>query len=85
MSERTEISQLVVINDGKFGDVEYQFLFQAVDGKVRLGCNVRTYVAGKAKLKVVAQVTLTVDKARKFAQELEYMANEACEQEEKSK
>lgn len=85
MSERTEVSQLVVTNDGKFGDVEYQFLFQAVDGKVRLGCNVRTYVAGKAKLKVAAPVTLTVDKARKFAQELKSMANEACEQEEKSK
>lgn len=85
MSERTEVSQLVVTNDGKFGDVEYQFLFQAVDGKVRLGCNVRTYVAGKAKLKVAAPVTLTVDKARKFAQELKCMANEAREQKEKNK
>lgn len=84
MSERTEVCQLVVTNDGEFGDVEYQFLFQAVDGKVRLGCNVTTYVAGKAKLKEVAPVTLTVDKARKFARLLGDMVVEACEQEEKS-
>lgn len=84
MSERTEVCQLVVTNDGEFGDVEYQFLFQAVDGKVLLGCNVSTYVAGKAKLKEVAPVTLTIEKAREFAHELEYMANEAREQKEKS-
>lgn len=84
MSERTEVCQLVVTNDGEFGDVEYQFLFQAVDGEVLLGCNVRAYVAGKAKLKEVAPVTLTIEKAREFAHELEYMANEACEQKEKS-
>lgn len=83
MSEKSEICQLVVTNDGKFGDVEYQFLFQAVDGKVRLGCNVRTYVAGKAKLKVAAPVTLTVDEARKFARLLGDMVFEAGEQEEK--
>lgn len=85
MSERTEVSQLVVTNDGEFGDVEYQFLFQAVDGKVRLGCNVRTYVAGKAKRREEDPVALTVDEARKFAQELKCMANEACEQKEKNK
>lgn len=85
MSEKSEICQLVVTNDRKFGDVEYQFLFQAVDGKVRLGCNVRTCVAGKAKLKVAAPVTLTIEKAREFAHELAYMASEAREQEEKNK
>ena len=85
MSERTETCQLVVTNAGEFGDEEFQFTFQAVDGKVRLGCNVRTYVAGKAKLKVAAPITLTVDKARKFARLLGDMVFEACEQEEKTK
>lgn len=85
MSERTETCQLVVTNDGEFGDEEFQFTFQAVDGKVRLGCNVRTYVAGKAKLKEVAPVTLTVDKARKFVRLLMDMVYEANEQKEKTK
>lgn len=85
MSERTETCQLVVTNDGEFGDEEFKFTFQAVDGDVLLGCNVRTCVAGKAKLKVAAPVTLTIEKAREFAHELEYMASEAREQEEKMK
>lgn len=84
MSERTEVCQLVVTNGGEFGDEEFQFTFQAVGGQVLLGCNVTTYVAGKAKLKEVAPVTLTVDEARKFARLLGDMVVEACEQKEKS-
>lgn len=84
MSERTEICQLVVTNAGEFGDVEYQFLFQAVDGTVRLGCNVRTYGSGTVTLKEVAPVTLTVDEARKFARLLGDMVVVVHEQKEKS-
>ncbi len=80
MSERTKVSQLAVTNDGKFGDVEYQFLFQAVDGKVRLGCNVRTYVAGKAKLKVSAPVALTTGETVKLIRRLLDVTDEALEQ-----
>lgn len=85
MSERTEVCQLVVTNAGEFGDEEFKFLFQAVDGEVLLGCNVRAYVAGEVKLKEVDPVALTVDEARKFARLLGDMVFEACEQEEKSK
>lgn len=85
MSERTEISQLVVTKNGEFGDVDYTFFFQAVDGEVLLGHEVKTRVAGKMKLKESAVVTLTIENARKVAQELECMANEAREQEEKTK
>ena len=80
MSERTEVSKLVVRIDRG----EEIFFFQAVDGKVLLGCNVRTYGAGTVTLKEVAPVTLTVDEARKFARLLGDMVFEACEQKEKS-
>lgn len=81
MSERTEVSQLVVTNAGEFGDEEFQFTFQAVDGEVLLGCNVRAYVAGEIKRREEDPVALTVDEARKFARRLWYMADEAYEQE----
>lgn len=85
MSERTEICQLVVTNAGEFGDEEFQFTFQAVDGEVLLGCNVRAYVAGEIKRREEDPVALTVDEARKFARLLGDMVVEACEQKEKSK
>lgn len=74
MSERTETTQLVVTNAG---DVEYTFLFQAVDGKVFLSYEVRTNVDRGVKLKVFAPVALTIEEAGKFAHQLEYMADEA--------
>ena len=85
MSERTEVCQLVVTNDGEFGDVEYKFLFQAVDGEVLLGCNVSAYVAGEIKRREEDPVALTVDEARKFARLLGDMVFEACEQKEQAK
>lgn len=80
MSERTEVSKLVVRIDRG----EEIFFFQAVDGKVLLGCNVRTYGAGSVNLQAVAPVTLTVDEARKFVRLLMDMVYEANEQKEKS-
>lgn len=80
MSERTEVSQLVVRIDRG----EEIFFFQAVDGKVLLGCNVRTYGAGTVTLKEVDPVALTVDEARRFVRLLMDMVYEANEQKEKS-
>lgn len=84
MSERTETTQLVVTKDGEFGDEEFQFTFQAVDGEVLLGCTIRAYVAGEIKRREEDPVALTVDEARKFARLLGDMVFEACEQKEKS-
>lgn len=81
MSERTEVCQMVVTNAGEYGDEEFQFTFQAVDGEVLLGCNVRAYVAGEIKRREEDPVALTVDEARKFARRLWDMADEAYEQE----
>lgn len=85
MSERTEVCQLVVTNDGDFGDEEFQFTFQAVDGEVLLGCNVSAYVAGEIKRREEDPVALTVDEARKFVRLLMDMVYEANEQKEKTK
>lgn len=85
MSEKSEICQLVVINAGEFGDEEFKFTFQAVDGDVLLGCIIRAYVAGKIERREEDPVALTVDEARKFARLLGDMVVEACEQEEKTK
>lgn len=85
MSEKSEICQLVVTNAGEFGDEEFQFTFQAVDGEVLLGCNVRAYVAGEVKLKEVDPVALTTRETVKFIRRLLDVLGEACEQEEKSK
>lgn len=79
MSERTETCQLVV----KIDRGEEIFFFQAVDGKVLLGCNVRTYVAGKVNLTAVAPVALTTRETVKFIRRLLDALDEACEQEEK--
>lgn len=81
MSERTETTQLVVTNVGEFGDEEFQFTFQAVDGEVLLGCNIRVYVCGETKLREENPVALTRQQARKFARRLLEMADEAYEQE----
>lgn len=85
MSERTETCQLVVTNAGEFGDEEFQFTFQAVDGEVLLGCNVRTYVAGSVNLQAVAPVALTTSETVKFIRRLLDVHGEACKQEGKSK
>lgn len=85
MSEKSEICQLVVTNAGEFGDEEFQFTFQAVDGEVLLGCNVRADVAGEIKRREEDPVALTVDEARRFVRLLMDMVYEAREQEEKSK
>lgn len=81
MSERTETTQMTVTNDGEFGDEDYQFTFQAVDGEVLLGRNIRSYVAGETKLREEDPVGLTQDEARRFARRLWEMADEAYEQE----
>lgn len=80
MSERTEVRQLVVTNAGEFGDVEYRFLFQAVDGKVFLSYEVRTIVAGEVKLKVFAPVALTTRETIKLIRRLLDVTDEALEQ-----
>lgn len=85
MSERTETCQLVVTNAGEFGDEEFQFTFQAVDGEVLLGCIIRAYVAGKIERREEDPVALTVDEARKFVRLLMDMVYEANEQKEKTK
>ena len=84
MSEKSEICQLVVTNAGEFGDEEFQFTFQAVDGEVLLGCNVRAYVAGEIKRREEDPVALTVYEARRFVRLLMDMVYEAHEQKEKS-
>lgn len=81
MSERTETCQLVV----KIDRGEEVFFFQAVDGKVLLGCNVRTYVAGTVNLKEVAPVALTRRETLKFIRRLLDVTDEALEQKEKTK
>lgn len=81
MSERTETSKLVV----KIDRGEEIFFFRAVDGKVLLGCNVRTYVAGRVNLKEVAPVALTRKETVKFIRRLLDVLGEACEQKEKKK
>lgn len=83
MSERTETMQMRVTNDGEFGDEEFQFTFQAVDGEVLLGCNIRSYVAGETKLREEEPVALTQDEARKVARLLWEMADAAYDQEHK--
>lgn len=83
MSEKSEICQLVVTNAGEFGDEEFQFTFQAVDGEVLLGCNVRAYVAGEIKRREEDPVALTVYEARRFVRLLMDMVYEANEQKEK--
>lgn len=81
MTARTEVSQLVVRIDRG----EEIFFFQAVDGKVLLGCNVRTYVAGSVNLQAVAPVALTTSETVKFIRRLLDVHGEACKQEGKSK
>lgn len=77
MSEGTETQQLVVTEAGEFGDEEFQFTFQAVDGDVLLGCNIRAYVAGEMKRREEDPVALTQNEARAFARKLWDMADAA--------
>lgn len=81
MSERTEVRQLVVTKVGE----EIQFTFQAVDGKVLLGFNVRTCVAGKVQLNEIAPVALTTGETVKIIRRLLDVTDEALEQKEKTK
>ena len=80
MSERTEVSQLVVTNGGEFGDEEFQFTFQAVGGQVLLGCNIRAYVAGEIKRREEAPVALTTRETVKLIRRLLDITDEALEQ-----